>query len=310
MTPSHDVPARDASTHRAATRRTGLDRFRQAEYTGENRCLPCAIVNVGIASVVAAAVTVLFAVELAALVFAVSLAAIWLRGYLVPGTPELTKRYLPERVLRLFGKGREAAPPAEIDAESYLLAADVLIETPDGTEFAFAPWFESAWWSRLVELDEVADESARDGSDPVATDSTADGAKAPADIAALATLTGADAEALSIDWRGGAAYARADGARIGHWESRAAFLADLAADRVLADRLDDWERLPLAARSGVLGALRLFVETCPTCEGTVALEERVVESCCASYDVVAGRCLDCDARLFEMDLPPSVATAA
>lgn len=289
--------------------RTGLDRFRQPEYTGENRCLPCTAVNVGIASVVAVAVAALLAVEFAALVLVVSLAAIWLRGYLVPGTPELTKRYLPEPVLRLFGKGREVAPPTEVDAESYLLSADVLVETPDGTDLAFAPWFESAWRSRLAELGDVAGASPAADADNSTTDRTTN-TKPPADIAALATLAEIDAEALSIDWRGGAAYARADGDRIGHWESRAAFLADLAADRALADELDDWERLPLAARSGVLGALRLFVETCPTCEGTVTLEERVVESCCTSYDVVAGRCLDCDARLFEMDLPPSVAAAA
>jgi hypothetical protein len=55
----------------------------------------------------------------------------------------------------------------------------------------------------------------------------------------------------------------------------------------------------------VLGALRLFVEECPGCEGPVTLEERVVESCCTSYDVIAGRCRACDARLFEVRLPTS-----
>ena len=42
----------------------------------------------------------------------VALAAIWLRGYLVPGTPELTKRYLPERALALFGKAPAATGAA------------------------------------------------------------------------------------------------------------------------------------------------------------------------------------------------------
>jgi hypothetical protein len=60
-------------------------------------------------------------------------------------------------------------------------------------------------------------------------------------------------------------------------------------------------------RSATLGALRLFVAECPSCEGDVALEERVVESCCSSYDVVAGRCAGCDARLFELRLPDSLA---
>lgn len=293
MTTSHDA------------RLGRLDRLRRPEYTGENRCLPCTAVNVAIAVVVAAAIAAVAAIELAALALSVSLAAIWLRGYLVPGTPELTKRYLPDRVLRLFGKGRDAAPPADVDAESYLLSADVLVETPDGADLAFAPWFASAWSDALdgMRLDASVDDST-DADAPV---TEADDAGTAADVAALASLTGVDADSLSLDWRDGTAFASADGERIGHWESRAAFLADVAADRVLSDRADGWAGLPLAARSGVLGALRLFVEECPACEGPVSLEERVVESCCTSYDVVAGRCTACNARLFELDLPPSLA---
>ena len=311
MTTSHDAGISEAQTEGTALQL--LDRLRQPEHTGENRCLPCTAVNVAIAVVAAAAIAVVAAIELAALALAVSLAAIWLRGYLVPGTPELTKRYLPDRVLRLFGKGRETAPPADLDAESYLLSADVLVETPDGADLAFAPWFASTWCDALdgMRLDAtVADAAAADASITEAADAPttdADDAGTDADVAALASLIGIGADSLSLSWAEGAAYAFADGERIGHWESRAAFLADVAADRVLTDRLDDWTALPLAARSGVLGALRLFVEDCPACEGPVSLEERVVESCCTSYDVVAGRCTACNARLFELDLPPSLA---
>lgn len=300
MTASHDTS--HGASRPASPNRTGLDRFRRPAYTGENRCLPCTAVNVGIAGVLAVAVGGVVAAEFGAFVFVASLAAIWLRGYLVPGTPELTKRYLPERVLRLFGKGRASSPPTAVDAESYLLSSSVLVDTPDGVDLAFAPWFASAWRSEVVALRDEGD--GRNGS--VLDFDTADDGLEP-DIAALAALTDIDAELLAIDWRDGAVFARADGERIGHWESRAAFLADIAADRALADELDDWTALPLAARSGVLGAIRLFVEECPTCEGAVALEERVVESCCTSYDVVAGRCTACNERLFEMDLPRSVA---
>ncbi|MFO8115670.1 MAG: hypothetical protein R6U01_10020 [Halorubrum sp.] len=287
MTTSHD------------TRLGRLDRLRRPEYTGENRCVPCTAVNAALALGVAGAFAAAGRTGLAAVALAASFAAIWLRGYLVPGTPELTKRYLPERALRLFGKGREPAPPTEIDAESYLLSADVLVDTPDGTDLAFAPWFASAWGDALDGL--RLDAGLADATSPVTE------ADDVGDVAALATLTGVEEASLSFDWREGAAFAFADGQRIGHWESRAAFLADIAADRALTDRLDDWTALPLAARSGVLGALRLFVAECPACEGSVTLEERVVESCCASYDVVAGRCVACDARLFEVELPPSLA---
>jgi hypothetical protein len=285
-----------------ASRQTAFGRLRQPEYTGENRCLPCTAVNVAIAAVGAAAVAAVGGPLLGAGGFGVALAAIWLRGYLVPGTPELTKRYLPERVLTLFGKapdgaGRGARPAGDIDPEAYLLDAGVLVETAAGDDFAFAPDFESAWRAAVGgEPDGEADRDAR-------------GRDARDDLAALAELTGVDPDALSVDWRGGAAFAYADGERIGHWESRPAFRADVAADRVLAATRDDWADLPLADRSAVLGALRLFVEECPTCAGDVALEERVVESCCSSYDAVAGRCAGCDARLFELRLPASLAAA-
>ncbi|WP_144800040.1 hypothetical protein [Halorubrum depositum] len=310
MTTPRDTTVSEPPSHRAGL--SSLDRFRRPEYTGENRCLPCTAVNVAVAAVVAVAVGGLLTAGVGAAVLLASLAAIWLRGYLVPGTPELTKRYLPERVLRLFGKGRPVAPPADVDAESYLLSADVLVETPDGTDLSFTPWFASAWHDAVdgMRLDAgvvVADAGAAAEPGEIDVTDVTDTPGDEVDLAALASLTGVDAESLSLDWRGATAFAFADGERIGHWESRAAFLADAAADRVLTDRVDGWTDLPLAARSGVLGALRLFVEECPACEGPVSLEERVVESCCTSYDVIAGRCAACNARLFELDLPPSLA---
>lgn len=80
--------------------------LRRPEYTGENRCFPCTVVNVLIAAALGAVVSKR---SKPAAVFAVggSLASIYLRGYLVPGTPELTKRYLPPAVLRWFGKEPE-----------------------------------------------------------------------------------------------------------------------------------------------------------------------------------------------------------
>lgn len=275
-----------------------IGRLRRPEYTGENRCVPCTIVNLGIAATLAAVIAVAVGPSLgpalAAVVLAGSLVAIWLRGYLVPGTPELTKRYLPSWALALFGKDSDrhaesAAVPDGFDPEAYLLSAGVLAETADGNDFAFAPEFADAWRDALDREGAVA------------------AARADADLAALSTLTGLDEATLSLDWHGASGVAFADGSVIGRWESRPAFRADVAADRVLAASRDDWAALPLGARSAALGALRLFVDECPACAGDVALEERVVESCCTSRDVVAARCRGCDARLFEMDLPESIA---
>lgn len=279
---------------------TLLTAVRRPEYTGANRCLPCTAVNLLLATGVAAAAAFVSR-PLGAAVATASLAAIYFRGYLVPGTPELTKRYLPERVLALFGKtpgsrGIAPRPSGEVDPETYLLDADVLVETPAGDDFAFAPDFAGAWRAAVT-------------SKP--RDTGVDGDRSHRDdVAALATLTGIDAGELAIDWYEGVGFAYAGDEKIGHWESRAAFRADVAADRVLTATRGDWTTLALADRSAVLGALRLFVDECPSCAGEVGLEERVVESCCSSYDVVAGRCAGCDARLFELRLPESVAAAA
>ncbi|MFC6975122.1 hypothetical protein ACFQL1_11345 [Halomicroarcula sp. GCM10025709] len=100
-----------------------LARLRDPEYTGENRCLPCTIVNSAIAVALAGAVGVGIAVATtpvlagvaAALVLAVSALSIWLRGYLVPGTPELTKRYMPPGCSPGSGRGR---PPGRVPVAS------------------------------------------------------------------------------------------------------------------------------------------------------------------------------------------------
>ena len=66
----------------------------------------------------------------------------------------------------------------------------------------------------------------------------------------------------------------------------------------------------VAYRSELLASLRLFVERCPTCDGTVEFGTDVVESCCRSYDVVAATCGACDARLFETPYTEAIHGAA
>lgn len=110
------------------------DKLRRPEYTGENRCLPCTVINLAIAVAAAVLTGVLFAglgvstagrVVAGGLVLIGSVAAVYLRGYLVPGTPTLTKRYLPRPVLRLFGKAPE---PDRTDAGDGLVYT---IDVPD-----------------------------------------------------------------------------------------------------------------------------------------------------------------------------------
>ena len=258
------------STGRALT-----DRLRQPEYTGENRCLPCTVLNTGIAVLVAAAATVLGTPIAGAAVLALSLSAIYLRGYLVPGTPELTKRYLPDRVLRLFGKGPELPDPGEtVDVEAYLLDAGALRETADGDDVELADGFATEWAERIDE--------AR--SDPAA---------AAGDVL--------DLEDPGVEDRDGATVVTDGDLPAADWPSRAALLADLGAVPALAERDPEWTDRGREEQGRILAGLRLFVETCPDCGGRPELGEETVESCCRRAEVYTYECPDCGARLLELE---------
>ncbi len=95
------------------TLRSRLDDLRAAEHTGENRCVPCTVLNLAIAVAVGVLVAgggrkrgIRAPAAIAAGVLTVALATlvIVLRGYLVPGTPWLTRTFLPDSMLRRFGK--------------------------------------------------------------------------------------------------------------------------------------------------------------------------------------------------------------
>lgn len=282
-----------------------LDRVRQPEYTGTNRCIPCTTTNIVIAVVLSLAVGSGLAVAdgpfawlVGGSVLVASLVAIWLRGYLVPGTPELTKRYFPEWLLRVFDKepaptgplggtdtqstadGAEDGSLEEIDAEAVLLSAGVVEPCEDEDDLCLVEGFRSGWREQIRAIND--EETERDE---------------------LARELDLDSAALTLEEHGEALLARTDGRRIGQWESRAALVADLAAGRELPAWVDDWAALSVAGRSQLVSALRIFLNTCPACEGVVAVDMETVESCCSSHDVVAATCETCEARLLELRYP-------
>ena len=289
-----------------ATGTRALDRFRQPEYTGENRCVPCTAVNLVIAAVLAVAVWFVVASAsnlpaavasgLGAAVFVASVAVIYLRGYLVPGTPWFTKTYFPDWLLRAFekepaaasagatvtspGTASEAATgdPVEgdFDVEAVIQDAGAAEECADVDDLCLTPEFREAWRSRI--------ESVR---------------SAEGHLRERATALDDD---LTVNQRGDVLVARQGSALVGQWESEAAFLADVAAADVLAERYPPWDGFDVARRGAVLNGLRLFLERCPACDGPVSFGEEVVESCCRFTDVVAVTCEDCGVRLFETEV--------
>ncbi|RQG95111.1 hypothetical protein [Natrarchaeobius chitinivorans] len=296
--------------------RSGLDRFRQPEYTGENRCVPCTAVNVVIAVVIAGAVGFLY-FPAGLVVLAVSVVAIYLRGYLVPGTPTLTKRYFPDWLLATFDKtpdpgggalegdagdpSRTAGPTDDrakedhdgepaidpLDPETTFLDHGVIAPCGDVSspgddrpedDLCLTEPFRTAWRREM---------DARRGGDR----ETQVGAFLEVEPELVTSERAGDPGSVEI---------RIDGELTGRWESDAALVADLAGAAALEDRLPGWDRLRVERRSQLVNGLRTFLDRCPTCGETVTLGEERVESCCRSRAVYVISCDGCDARLIEV----------
>jgi len=269
-----------------------LGAIRQPEYTGENRCWPCTTANVAIAIVLSAAVgaAALFVAGGAATTVGIagagallvaSLGAIWLRGYLVPYTPTLTKRYFPEWLLAKFDKRPEdeGMAAADVDVEAELIDQGVLEPCVDREDLCVADAYADPWRARIDGLGDAAVEP---------------------DL--LREFFPVDVDDVALERHDGAVVARLNGTRIAHWESEAALLADVAAAEVFADRLPRWDDYEFQAQVELVGGMRLFLERCPDCGGPIAFGEETVESCCRSVEVVAMTCDDCDSRLFEAEV--------
>ena len=269
-----------------------LDRFRQSEYTGENRCTPCTVLNVIIAAVLAAAIGIgVNSIAAGVVVFAGAGLLIYLRGYLVPGTPTFTREYFPDYVLRWFDKEPAVRESIEASADDDGLAVEyddiatllsdwgVVEDCADEDDLCLTESFGETWWRRIRR---VRDEQTA--------------------LSHLANVLEVDSDELAVeeDPDGGRFDVTFEGDRIGGWNSRAAFLADLAAEPTLAEWIDDWEALDDRERTRTIASLRAFLESCPDCEGALTPVENTVKSCCSSSIVtVEVDCQDCGARVFD-----------
>ncbi|MFC6719694.1 hypothetical protein ACFQGT_13095 [Natrialbaceae archaeon GCM10025810] len=339
-----------------------VDDLRQPEYTGENRCLPCAVVNLVIAALLSSVVARKSRLG-GAIALGVSIALIYLRGYLVPGTPTLTKRYLPPEVLRWFGKDPEADlevasglggptgvavagdesvdddgtaaaadatvaadgsedtvedgdatetdPSATVDLEEYFLAHEVLEPCADEDDLCLTDSFEAAWFEEIeplasesVEEIDPAEIAAAFGLEDVPGSEDGDSGADVSDEGDTESDAGKphgvelDEATYELESTGEAYVLRADSRRVGHWPSRAALVADVAASRVLEAWVPDWNEYEPHVKGTILNSLRMFLETCPT-GGEIRMGEETVESCCTSHTVVAVTCEETGERLFE-----------
>jgi len=260
---------------------------------------PCTVVNLCIAFALAVAVQATaihrdvpeLAVPGSAAVLVVGLGTIYLRGYLVPGTPTLTERYFPDWLLAAFGKQHattglvgtgesDQAPghvrPTGVGVESTLLDGGVLTESADGTELLLTNEIERSLDEALTVL----------GTDDVAQ-------------ARLLDVLDVSTGDVAFEEHGATFRVYRDDTPVGTWESWPAFLADVAGAEVLAERLSMWDGLSVDQRGELLTGLRLFLTTCPDCGGSLSFGTDTVESCCTSHEVAAVSCDDCGARVYD-----------
>ncbi len=288
-----------------------VDRVRNPEFTGANRCMPCTVVNVALTLVVTVALSFML-VELAGVFLLTALSLIYLRGYFVPGTPTLTERYLPTRIRSWFDDGpdtvttfpqSDATTPSDsdtgrpidanattadgatqptdrddtsVDLMAFLSKIEVVEPCDEANDLCLTPSFEAAIQQRLEEF---------------RTD--------PRNPSSIADLFGTEPDTLSFRDRGHPAIKV--GSRIWSWPSDGALVADLAVDAALAARTDRWRAYHHRQRMVVLEALRTFFETCSLCGGPIDTARTIADSCCGSHDVVAVECVDCGERLLELD---------
>lgn len=254
--------------------------LKQDAYTGENRCLPCTLVNVALALVISIAVAI-FSPTLGIVLFAVSLATIYLRGYLIPGTPELTKQYFPNRFLQWFDKdapqSQQATTEGSLDFENRLLHEGILQPTEGGMDIVLSSEFQTQWSQYL---DGYTDDPDRDQLREALDGNIEDGVFSG--IGDTLTLSQA-------------------GTLVGQWPSPAAVKADLAAAEVCSDWISGWGDFYPIERATFLRTIRVANSDCPVCDGAVELQEDTRETCCNSYDIIVASCQTCESRIFEID---------
>lgn len=267
--------------------------LRRSEHTGENRCWPCTFVNgalVGTASVALGfAVTPTAGVAVAV----GGLALVWLRGYLIPGTP----RFAPPLVAAF--PGGEALFDKTPTGENKPPNRGGSLGTENG------PADPEGLLNRLVEsgvlevnADTVAPTAAFDKQWHAEMDQLRDSTTGELARAALVISPAAEARAIDDEW---IALSPEDGGVMDEtWISRPVAIAEIAGYRATGSFLSK-DRIRLAAAQ----TNRLFLDSCPDCGAT--LERGTDMPCCGGHIGLGDEpsetlvCRDCEARIYTFD---------
>lgn len=254
-------------------------RFRDPQYTGPNRCWPCTAVNVGLVLLVGAALIAVGAAAIAVPAVVAGLGVIFLRGYLVPGTPRLG-RSLPEPVRSWFGTHD---PVTELSATDALVDADVLAD--DLSLDAGVDMTIQAQARAYIEDREALEAAALEQFDA-------------ATVSVNRALGGGERWFLLDE----------DQETVRQWEARPVAALDTAGAAVLEKRLPDRDCWAERDRTTMLALLRYGASACPACGTAFEEGEGVDVTCCGGRSLVgARRCADCGYPLVDRnDLPTRV----
>jgi hypothetical protein len=254
-----------------------LQRFHRPAYTGQNRCWPCTALNAVIVIALAAALS-LYSYPLAALALVAGALLIALRGYVVPGTPRFAPKLVAASPLPAswFRKAQRADRDSLVargaDGETVLraLSAAGALEA-DGD---------------VVRPTESVDERWHREQDLLA-------ARSLDALAAIATDELPGTAGVRAHDDGGSDWLVVDGDLV----ARPVAVTELAAHRALGGVVDDPDLRLAGAR-----AFRMFLDSCPVCESSLALSSEV--ACCGGYTDPTGTpaetlvCPSCEQRLY------------
>lgn len=205
-------------------------------------------------------------------------------AYSVPsGAIRRLSRRVSRRGLHKRPARRSAEPTpvsaATVDPAVVLVSAGVLHDRPRTAETSLDSVFATAWESRTARLLHGEPATLR---------------------AAFARVAGLPRSPLELVVSGRRVAAFLGDECLGSWESPLALCLDIAGLELLATRYAEWDRLEMDARSEVVGSLRLFVETCPDCGGSVAVDVEPRETS-HSLTRLAIRCQCCAATIQDLE---------
>ena len=253
---------------------TVIKRLQDPRYTGSRRCLPCTVLNVTLLLGVAASALLVHR-WLSVALFVLGAAMIVLRGYLIPGTPELTQKFLPDVLRTRFGHVDEH-PEMTSDGKdviALLQEFEVVEECDELDDLCLNDTFRSEWKNRLDELDGMVD------------------------TAQFSSALGIDRELVSME--NGILFVKRMEGRRDQWASAAAVVADVGSAKPLRDRLPIWDELSIDDRLAVLESLRVFLDDCPVCDGSLTVNQRETTiGCCQPAQTSVMECELCEDVLF------------